>query len=74
MNFTAIVPLIETCSFFFLVYINNKNEERSFDKVAAVLWNDLPRDLRNIRSVNVFKKILKTDFFRNAYLNFIVYQ
>ncbi|CAC5410658.1 unnamed protein product [Mytilus coruscus] len=28
--------------------------ERRFDKAAAVLWNDLPSELGNIHSVNVF--------------------
>ncbi|CAC5423682.1 Fibrinogen-like protein 1,Tenascin,Ryncolin-2,Ryncolin-4,Angiopoietin-related protein 6,Angiopoietin-related protein 2,Angiopoietin-related protein 7,Ficolin-2,Ryncolin-1,Tenascin-R,Ryncolin-3,Ficolin-1,Fibrinogen C domain-containing protein 1 [Mytilus coruscus] len=41
--------------------------ERRFDKAAAVLWNNLPSDLRNIHSVNVFKKNLKTHLFRHAF-------
>ena len=44
--------------------------ERRFDKAAASLWNDLPNELRNVQSVNVFKKKLKTHFFRQAFLSF----
>ncbi|XP_071153751.1 uncharacterized protein [Mytilus edulis] len=41
--------------------------DRRFDKAAAVLWNDLPSDLRNIHCVNVFKKHLKTHLYRHAF-------
>ena len=43
--------------------------ERRFDKAAASLWNDLPNELRNVQSVNVFKKKLKTHFFQTILLN-----
>ena len=41
--------------------------ERRFDKSAATLWNSLPSTLRNSRSVNVFKKDLKTHLFKLAF-------
>ncbi|XP_063416213.1 uncharacterized protein LOC134697855 [Mytilus trossulus] len=41
--------------------------KRRFDKAAAVLWNDLPSDLRNIHCGNVFKKNLKTHLLRHAF-------
>ena len=41
--------------------------ERRFDKSAAVLWNDLPYELRATETVIAFKKKLKTHLFRQAY-------
>ena len=34
--------------------------DRRFDTVAATLWNNLPNSLRNIQSVDSFKRDLKT--------------
>ena len=41
--------------------------ERRFGRAAAVLWNDLPKELRNTESVNAFKKNIKTYSFRQAF-------
>lgn len=59
-NTTLVTPIVRTKSY----------GERRFDKAAASLWNDLPNELRNVQSVNVFKKKLKTHFFRQAFLSF----
>jgi hypothetical protein len=59
-NTTFVTPIVRTKSY----------RERRFDKVAASLWNDLPNELRNVQLVNVFKKKLKTPFFRQAFLSF----
>ena len=59
-NTTLVTPIVRTKNYV----------ERRFDKAAASLWNDLPNELRNVQSVNVFKKKLKTHFFRQAFLSF----
>ena len=41
--------------------------DRSFYMAASKLWNDLPLFVRNISSVNAFKKALKTDLFQKAF-------
>jgi hypothetical protein len=57
-NTTLVTPIVRTKNY----------GERRFDKAAASLWNDLPNELRNVQSV--FKKKLKTHFFRQAFLSF----
>ena len=42
--------------------------EKRFDKATADLWNSLPLNIRNIDSLNTFKKHLKTNLFRTAYI------
>ena len=42
--------------------------ERSFQVAAPRLWNTLPNKLKSIKSLNVFKKELKTLLFREAFL------
>ena len=58
-NTTLITPIVGTKSY----------GERRFDKAAASLWNHLSNELRNVQAVNVFKKKLKTHFFRQACLS-----
>jgi len=41
--------------------------DRSFSKYAAVLWNNLPSTMKDIKDVNVFKSKLKTMLFCDAY-------
>lgn len=42
--------------------------ERRFDRAAAILWNDLPDEMRDTNlSVDVFKKKLKTYLFTKAF-------
>ena len=41
--------------------------DRSFSVAATKLWNDLPEDIRNISSINVFKTALKTHLFKSAF-------
>ena len=45
--------------------------ERRFDKAVPTLWNSLPLSLRNVNSMDVFKRELKTHFFRIAFKNFL---
>ena len=45
--------------------------DRRFDKAAPTLWNSLPLSLRNVNSLDVFKRELKTHFFRIAFKNFL---
>ena len=45
--------------------------ERRFDKAAPTLWNSLPLSLRNVNSLDIFKRELKTHFFRIAFKNFL---
>jgi hypothetical protein len=42
-----------------------------FDTAAATLWNNLSNSLRNIQSVDSFKKDLKTLLFRQAYRDYL---
>ena len=41
--------------------------DRSFAMAAPKLWNGLPRDLRETKSLVTFKRHLKTYFFKLAY-------
>jgi hypothetical protein len=43
--------------------------ERSFSSVAPKLWNALPDSIRDSKTVDVFKKSLKTHFFQKIYSN-----
>ena len=42
-------------------------DDRSFSVAATKLWNELPGDIRNISSINVFKTALKTHLFKSAF-------
>lgn len=41
--------------------------DRSFRVCAPKIWNSLPASVRNAQSLSVFKKTLKTFYFRSAY-------
>ena len=41
--------------------------DRFFSVAATKLWNELPEDIRNIPSINVFKTALKTHLFKSAF-------
>ena len=41
--------------------------ERAFQAAAPHLWNELPLQLRNIGSVEIFKKSIKTFLFRQFF-------
>ena len=61
-NTTLTTPIVRTKSY----------GERRFDKAAASLWNHLSNEIRNVQSMNVFKKKLKTNFFRQAFLSLYI--
>ena len=42
---------------------------RSFSSAAPALWNKLPETIKTADSVEVFKKRLKTNLFRQAFPN-----
>ena len=42
---------------------------RAFSNVSALLWNELPVDIRESESVSVFKSKLKTHFFTIHFIN-----
>jgi hypothetical protein len=48
---------------------NLKYGERAFRVAGPSVWNGLPKSLRHITSLIVFKKELKTHLFRQAYYN-----
>ena len=50
-------------------HVHKKYGDRAFSVVGPKLWNDLPLDLKNSASVNIFKKGLKTYLFKKAYLS-----
>ena len=41
--------------------------ERRFDKAADTLWNALPTNLRVAKSIDIFKQVLKTHLYRQAF-------
>ena len=41
--------------------------DRSFESVAPRLWNSLPFDIRNSKSMDFFKRKLKTYFFKQHF-------
>ena len=41
--------------------------DRAFSASGAKLWNELPKELREIDSLTVFKRCLKTHLFKIAY-------
>ena len=41
--------------------------ERAFSVTAPKMWNNLPTDLRNLNALSVFKRKLKTTFFRKYF-------
>ena len=45
--------------------------ERRFDKATASLWNNLPSHLRHEHSIELFKKNLKTHYFRLAFSDYM---
>ena len=48
---------------------NSKYGERSFSHAGAREWNAIPSSIRNIKTLNGFKRDLKTFFFKQAYKN-----
>ena len=45
--------------------------DRSFSIAAPKLWDALPGHIRNVESIDSFKKQLKTYFFKLAYFQFL---
>jgi hypothetical protein len=45
--------------------------DRNFSHVAPHLWNTLPVSLRHCDSLDVFKRLLKTHLFKQAYSNYL---
>ena len=45
--------------------------DRSFSVAGPRLWNNLPKSLRLIKSISIFKTSLKTHLFRNAFPQFV---
>lgn len=41
--------------------------DRSFKCAGPKLWNELPKDIRNATTVQIFKRLLKTYLFKNAF-------
>ena len=41
--------------------------DRSFSTIGPKLWNDLPLELRQSSSIDIFKKKIKAHFFRNYF-------
>ena len=64
---------IKSCSVYSLSLDRHKGRmlstigARSFYAAAPTLWNSLPANIREITSLSIFKKKLKTHFFNLAY-------
>jgi len=41
--------------------------DRNFRNMAPILWNNLPNEIRDCHEINVFKRLLKTYLFKDAY-------
>ena len=41
--------------------------DRAFQVASPGLWNGLPYDIRNAKTMDVFKSLVKTHLFRKAY-------
>ena len=41
--------------------------DRAFQVASPGLWKGLPNDIRNAKTMNVFKSLVKTHLFRKAY-------
>ena len=48
-------------------FVHKRYGERAFSVAEPKLWNALPESLRKSNSLDVFKKSLKTHFFKVAY-------
>ena len=48
---------------------NFSRSEGAFSYIGPKLWNDLPKSLRSLNSIEVFKKSLKAHFFSIAFEN-----
>jgi len=46
----------------------NSYDRRTFSVAAPLLWNSLPH-VRDAESLDIFKRELKTVFFKRAFLN-----
>ena len=46
--------------------------DRSFEVAAPTLWNSLPVEVRNASNVQLFKRMLKTWFFRKAFCSMVL--
>ena len=46
--------------------------DRSFEVAAPTLWNSLPVEVRNASDVQLFKRMLKTCFFRKAFCSMVL--
>ena len=47
--------------------------DRSYTVAAPKLWNELPKEIRDISSISVFKTCLKTHRFKLAFNQFSLY-
>ena len=43
--------------------------DKAFCFAAPGVWNDLPSDIRFTNSISIFKKKLKTFYFKKAFYN-----
>ena len=46
---------------------------RSFYAAAPCLWNSLPPELRDVNSINIFKRNLKTHLFGQVIFSVLVF-
>ena len=42
--------------------------QRSFQRTVSLLWNALPEDARNAKSLSMFKCLLNTYYFKKYYI------
>jgi len=43
---------------------------RAFSIYAPKQWNELPENITNAKSIDIFKKLLKTFLFKNDHIKF----
>ena len=54
-------------SFFLFTKTKKTLGDRAFQVASPGLWNGLPYDIRNAKTMDVFKSLVKTHLFRKAY-------
>ena len=47
--------------------LQHRDTERGISIAGPIIWNNLPRKLRELEAVDVFKKQLKTHLFEKTY-------
>ena len=73
INYSTVLPRLATNGPRLLLQPYNATKtkktlgDRAFQVASPGLWNGLPNDIRNAKTMDVFKSLVKTYLFRKAY-------